>query len=173
MKKALCFALLLGWLIVAPQVVERAAASASATASNSVTNTVSSGSFLLTAVQHSSDSNTGTGLALTMSGGQGFFYLKNFGTTSLKGFSLSQTRNSSTVRYCVGQEFKVGDATTCFDNTAAILVGSGTSIPGVIFATALSPGASYAFSSSFNGSAGNIVSVTVTAANINNQTRAS
>ena len=166
MNKALCLALLLGWLILAPQIVETADASAAATASNAVTNSVGSGSFMLTAVAASTDTNTGTSLALAYSSNRAYFFLKNFGTETLNGFDITQSNANSTLRYCVGQAFKTSSTTQCQDNSTAILVGTAASLTGNLFTTALSAGSSYAFCSSRTGGSGaNTVGVSVRSSN--------
>lgn len=166
MTKAFCLALLLGWLILAPQVVETANASASAQASNSSTNSVGSGSIKLTAVALSTSPNSGTSLALTYSSNRAYFYLKNFGTATLTGFSVTQTNTTSTLRYCIGQAFKTNSSTICADNSSAFLVGTGTSLPGKTFSTALPTGTAYAFCSARTNSGSNTISVSVSSSNV-------
>ncbi len=169
----MCFVLLLGGLLLAPQGVGAAHAAAGAQAQSSSSQAVVSATFILTAVTNSADPNSGRNLALSINSRRGFFYLKNFGTTSLTGFSMTQTRSNSTVRYCVGQEFRSGSATTCVDNSTAILVGTGISLTGRTFTTALPPGGFYAFSSSFTSGSTNTVSVSVSRSNIVTGTSAS
>ena len=172
MKKASSLLLLLGLVIMIVQGGVAAEAVTKAKATSSAQQSVTSATIKLTAIATSTGPNTGTSLALTVSNRQAFFYLKNFGTTTLNGFSLVQTRSTSTIRYCVGQEFRAGNPTTCADNSAAISLGSGTTLAGKTFATPLAPGAFYAFSSQFtSGSTNTISSVTVSHSNITNQTK--
>jgi hypothetical protein len=166
MKKALSLPLLLGMIVMILQGGVAAEAFSSASSTNSAPQSVTSGSFILTAVNTATSANTKQALALTISSRRGFFFLKNFGSTTLNGFSLTQTRSTSTVRYCIGQEFKAGDPRTCFDNSAAILVGTGTSLTGRTFLAPLAPGAFYAFSSQFTSGSTNTVSVSVSRSNI-------
>jgi hypothetical protein len=172
-KKILSFALLLGLTLAVVLEGERAEASSSAQSTNATSQSVTSATFSLAAVAKSTDGNGGAALAVTITGQQGFFYLKNFGTTTLNGFSMTQVRPNSTVRYCVGQEFKAGDATTCFDNTAPILVGSSKTLPDTTFTSPLSPGSFYAFSCVVTGGGTNTFSVSVSRANITNQNTSS
>lgn len=175
MKKAFSLLLLLG--LITMMIVQggvAAVAVAQARAVSAVQQSVGSATMKLTAIATSAGANTGTSLALSVTNRQAFFYLKNFGTTTLNGFNVTQTRSTSTLRYCVGQNFKPGDAVTCVDNTAAIVVGRGSPLNGITFSTPLAPGAFYAFSSQFtSGSTNTISSVTVSRANITNTTKVS
>jgi hypothetical protein len=174
MKKAFSLLSLLGMItMMILQGGMAAEAVAKAQAVSSVTQSVGSATMKLTAIATSAGANTGTSLALTVSNRQAFFYLKNFGTMTLNGFSMTQTRSTATIRYCVGQEFRTGNPTTCFDNTAAILVGTGTAIGAKTFTVPLATGGFYAFSSISTSGSSNTVSVTVSRANITNKSTAS
>jgi hypothetical protein len=173
MKKALSLPLLLGMIVTVLQGGVAAEAFSSASSTNSAPQSVTSASFVLTAVNDPSNANSGKSLALSVSSRRGFFFLKNFGSTALTGFSMTQTRSTSTVRYCVGQVFRTGNATTCLDGTAAILIGTGTSLPNRTFTVPLAPGLSYAFSSSFTSGSTNTVSVSVSRSNITSTTTSS
>ncbi len=173
MKKVLSLLLLFGMIMAILQGGVAAEAASRAKASSAVQQSATTATFKLTAVRNSTDANTGTALALTVMNRQGFFYLKNFGTTPLNGFSMTQSRSTSTVRYCIGQNFKPGDATTCLNNTAAIVVGRGSPLNGVTFTTPLAPGAFYAFSSAFTTGSSNTVNVSVSRANITTRTTVS
>lgn len=167
MKRVLSCVLLLGWLTGAPQVVSAAEASVAATASNSVPNSVSSGAIKLTAVFLSTSPNSGLPLNITsFTSNRAYFYLTNFGTVNLLGFDVAQSNSTSTLRYCAGQEFRANSSTKCLDNSNAISVGQGLSLPGNVFSTALAPNTSYVFCSTRTNMAANVVSVSVSPSNV-------
>ena len=158
--------LLFGLVIAIVQGGVAAEAATHAKASSTTQQSVESATIRLTPVNATIDPNSSSALSLKLSRGDGFFYLKNFGTTKLNGFAMTQTSPNSTIRYCVGQEFIVGNVTTCVDGTAASVVGKGKSLPAITYFSPLAPGDSRAFSSDGNGSGNNTISVSVSRVNI-------
>ena len=121
----------------------------------------STGKIQLTAVSSANDLNSGTSLALNMPSKRDFFFLKNFGTETLNGFTISQTLASSTLRYCVNQLFKSGSTIICADNTNAFIVGNGLNLGHIHYSYPLVAGNSYQFSSTATTNGSNIISVSV------------
>lgn len=139
------------------------ASQASLGAKSSQNQVFSTGKIQLTAVSAANDSNSGTSLTLNMPSKRDFFFLKNFGTETLNGFTITQTLASSTLRYCVNQLFKSGSTTQCADNSSAISVGNGINPGHKVFTTPLTSGNSYQFSSTATGNGSNTISVSVSA----------
>lgn len=165
MKKALCLTLLLGFLVLVPQAAEQAQAASNAIASNSAAHSVGSGTIKLTAVTLATGPDSGTFLTPVYNSKSAIFYLKNFGTKTLNGFSVTQTDSSSVLRYCVGQAFQPGSSTVCADGTNAVSAGTGTTT--AVFTTPLPPGMSYVFSSQVqSGNSSNRVDISVGPSNI-------
>ena len=139
------------------------ASQASLGAKSSQNQVFSTGKIQLTAVSAANDSNSGTSLTLNMPSKRDYFFLKNFGTETLDGFTISQTLASSTLRYCVNQLFKSGSSILCADNSSAISIGNGLNIGHLYFAIPLAVGNSYQFSSTATGNGTNTISVSVSA----------
>lgn len=121
----------------------------------------SSGKYLLAPVSASGASNPQNALTLTMSAKNDYFYLKNFGNFTMRYFSMTQTLASTTIRYCVNQNFKGGSYTKCADNSNAISVGSSLNLGRKQFNTPLTSGTSYHFSAVSTNSGSNVISVSV------------
>jgi hypothetical protein len=138
-----------------------AAAASKLTAVSSNGLQVSSGKFLLAPVSTSGAANPQSALSLIMSAKNDYFYLKNFGNYSLSYFSMTQTLASTTIRYCVNQNFKGGSYTKCADNSNPFTVGNTLNLGRLQFNTALSPGSSFHFSAVSTNSGSNVISVSI------------
>jgi len=131
------------------------------TAESSKSQQISSGRFLLAPVSVSAAANPQSSLTLLMSAKNDYFYLKNFGTYSIRYFTMTQTLASTTIRYCVNQNFRGGSYTRCNDNSNALLVGSSLALGRQLFSTPLGVGTSYHFSAVSTISGSNIISVSI------------
>ena len=121
----------------------------------------SSGKYLLAPVSASGASNPQNALTLTMSAKNDYFYLKNFGNFTMRYFSMTQTLASTTIRYCVNQNFKGGSYTKCADNSNAISIGNSLNLGRIQFNSPLMSGTSYHFSAVSTNSGSNVISVSV------------
>ena len=121
----------------------------------------SSGKYLLAPVSTFGASNPQSALTLTMSAKNDYFYLKNFGNFTLRYFSMSQTLASTTIRYCINQNFKGGSYTKCADNSNAITVGTALNLGRLQFNTPLTPSGSYHFSAVSTNTGNDVISVSV------------
>jgi len=131
------------------------------TAESSKSQQISSGRFLLAPVSVSAAANPQSSLTLLMSAKNDYFYLKNFGTYSIRYFTMTQTLASTTIRYCVNQNFRGGSYTRCNDNSNALVVGSSLALGRQLFSTPLGIGTSYHFSAVSTISGNNIISVSI------------
>ena len=122
---------------------------------------VSSGKFLLAPVSTSGAANPQNALILNMSAKNDYFYLKNFGNYTLNYFSMTQTLASTTIRYCVNQNFKGGSYTKCADNSNAFTVGNTLNLGRIQINTPLTPGAAFHFSAVSTNSGSNVISVSI------------
>ena len=122
---------------------------------------ITSGKFLLAPVSTSGAANPQSALTLIMSAKNDYFYLKNFGNYTLSYFSMTQTLASTTIRYCVNQNFKGGSYTKCADNSNPFTVGNALNLGRLQFNTALSPGSSFHFSAVSTNSGSNVISVSI------------
>ena len=122
---------------------------------------ITSGKFLLAPVSTSGAANPQSALTLIMSAKNDYFYLKNFGNYTLSYFSMTQTLASTTIRYCVNQNFKGGSYTKCADNSNPFTVGNALNLGRLQFNTALSPGSSLHFSAVSTNSGSNVISVSI------------
>lgn len=139
-----------------------AAAASKLTAISSSGTQVSSGKFLLAPVSTSGAANPQSALTLIMSAKNDYFYLKNFGNYTLSYFSMTQTLASTTIRYCVNQNFKGGSYTKCADNSNPFTVGNTLNLGRIQFSTPLISGSSYQFSAVSSSNNSNVISVSVT-----------
>lgn len=123
--------------------------------------TLNSGKFLLAPVTTSSSANPLIGLTLNMSKKDDYFFVKNFGTLPIAYLNMTQSLNTSTIRYCVNQLFQSGSYIKCADGSNAILVGSGTQLGRHLLMQPLVAGASYQFSALSTSSGSNLISISV------------
>ena len=157
--KSLLLSILLLSIAVLP--LNSAAAASKLTAISSSGTQVSSGKFLLAPVSTSGAANPQSALTLIMSAKNDYFYLKNFGNYTLSYFSMTQTLASTTIRYCVNQNFKGGSYTKCADNSNPFTVGNTLNLGRNQFNTALTAGNSYQFSVVSTISGNNTISVSI------------
>ena len=122
---------------------------------------ITSGKFLLAPVSTSGAANPQSALTLNMSAKNDYFYLKNFGNYTLSYFSMTQTLASTTIRYCVNQNFKGGSYTKCADNSNPFTVGNTLNLGRIQFNTPLTPGAAFHFSAVSTNSGSNVISVSI------------
>jgi hypothetical protein len=122
---------------------------------------VTSGKFLLAPVSTSGAANPQSALTLIMSAKNDYFYLKNFGNYTLRYFSMTQTLASTTIRYCVNQNFKGGSYTKCADNSNPFTVGNTLNLGRIQFNTPLTASNSYQFSAVSTISGNNTISVSI------------
>ena len=154
------------WLLIIPIVsgmfLEVSAFAASKLTAISTGGTqISSGKFLLAPVSTSGAANPQSALTLNMSAKNDYFYLKNFGNFTMRYFSMSQTLASTTIRYCINQNFKGGSYTKCADNSNAITVGTALNLGRLQFSTPLIPSGSYHFSVVSTNAGSDVISVSV------------
>jgi hypothetical protein len=130
------------------------------TSVSSSTLQATSGKFLLAPVSTTGAANPQSALTLNMSAKNDYFYLKNFGNYTLSYFSMTQTLASTTIRYCVNQNFKGGSYTKCADNSNPFTVGNTMNLGRIQFNTPLTPGAAFHFSVVSTNNGTNVISVT-------------
>ena len=150
-------------LVVFSSIIAMSTSQASLGAKSNENQGFSTGSLQLAAVSTPLSANPGSSLTLAMPSKKDFFYIKNFGSKTLDGFTITQTLGSSTLRYCVNQSFKSGSTTQCSDNSSAVSVGNGINPGHKYFTVPLVVGNSYQFSATASGNGSNTISVTVSA----------
>lgn len=159
--------------LFSPGQVMQASAAIQAIATNPVTQRVESGTLKMGAVSASSGLQTGTALIINSRSNSNKridFFVKNFGTLSLRSFSLSQI-NGETIYYCRGLDFQTSPAKfdTCSDGSAATVVataaGSPNTISNFVLASTLAPGQSHQFAINTISNTNNRISISVTNAN--------
>ena len=156
--KSLLLSILLLSIAVLPL---NSAAASKLTAISTGGTQITSGKFLLAPVSTSGAANPQSALTLNMSAKNDYFYLKNFGNYTLSYFSMTQTLASTTIRYCVNQNFKGGSYTKCADNSNPFTVGNTLNLGRIQFNTALTAGNSYQFSVVSTISGNNTISVSI------------
>jgi hypothetical protein len=156
--KSLLLSILLLSIAVLP--LNSAAAASKLTAISTGGTQITSGKFLLAPVSTSGAANPQSALTLNMSAKNDYFYLKNFGNYTLSYFSMTQTLASTTIRYCVNQNFKGGSYTKCADNSNPFTVGNTMNLGRIQFNTPLTPGAAFHFSVVSTNNGTNVISVT-------------
>ena len=119
--------LVLGALVIAPQVTDLASASVSALAGNSQTQGISTSTYLAAAVTTTSAANPKQALQIQPGNTTSaqYFYVKSFGSSSLTGFTFSGSTTSGTLTYkkCpIGTTFST--ATKCSDASTPTTVSA-------------------------------------------------
>ncbi len=156
--------------LFSPGQVMQASASINAIATNPATQRVESGTLKMEAVALASGLPRGTALSISSKKVRTPFFVKNFGTLSLKSFSLTQT-NGETIYYCRSLGFKTSPPRydECVDGNAVAVVptvvGSPNTVSNFALASTLAPGQSHQFAITTDLNANNLVSISVTPAN--------
>jgi len=116
-----------GALVIAPQALDSASASASADAFNSPALSVASGKYPVAVVTTTGAANPLAAYVSPISSATRLFYVKNFGTVAIKAFTLSVTgTNSATfvIKRCtVGANFTA--VNICSDTSSPVTITAG------------------------------------------------
>ena len=127
-KRSALVGMVLGALLLAPQVTDLASGAVSAFAGNSQTQGISTATYLAAAVSATGTTNPKQSLQIATGGNTNpqYFYVKNFGTDALIGFGFTGTATSGTLTYkrCpVGTSFST--ATRCSDSSTPAAATAG------------------------------------------------
>ncbi len=147
--------------------VAPALAGAAARAANSVAQSFSTGTMRLAPLTNSTDPLAVAPGSINVQQKNDYFFIKNFGTTTLASFTLTQSGTPAQINYCRGQLFGSSPKsyTLCADGSTALSLGSAVSIHSPTFSPPLAVGEVLNLAAVKSSVQTNNISVSVTGAN--------